>query len=886
MTRLRKLWKPALAILALLITAQVGASLLLRTRRAHDFLVAQLERSFGRSVEVAHFDVLLLPRPQLDADRVTIGEDPAFGSEYFLRAERLSAGLRWTGLLRGHFEFGTLSLVRPSLILVRNSEEKWNLERWLPLPKYRAVNNARFYGPPSAASPANRLQKIDFDDGRINFKILDEKLAFAFTGVSGSVNQVSPGRWQLSLEAQPWRSGVTLQSSGTVMVRGDIAGTSARLQPAEIQIHWEKVSLADLFRLFRDHDYGVRGVFALDATARSGGAEYGQASDAQPGDWTYSLQARATQIHRWDLTERADNPRVNVNLKGRWNILAGNMRADQLFVETPKSNLQGNAHFSNSAGPVGEVRFDSAGIHAADLLSWFRAFHPGVNDGITADQFFTGAVTVRGWPLDFEHVVFSSKGGSVQVPGLNAPLRIGPVNGERDHGQLVVEPVKISFGEQHRTALPAAADSLSAKRRPGAESRGSIDIALRHDFAKHAGNFSIEGHIDKTEDVLRVLSQVGYPLNRGWQLAGAASAALRWEWANPASRGRWNGRVDVTKADLQVAGLNQPVRMNVARLDWKDGIRTVQIGDAEGFGASWSGSLRHDPEPAEAQGTNTKWNFQLHADHLDAAELDRWVGPRARPNWLRRLSESLLGGAAPNPAASELLRRVNAEGELRVDEFTVQKLKLSNLSARSSLHDLRLDVRNAEAQWAGGKVRGNVLAVFLPRPSYEISADLEGVNLAQLPPGILIAERLGGSASATLHFTAQGVGREELLQKLAGKGDVKLRNVEFRGWDVSASVADGEPRTGASRWAAGEGVFAIRDRGIVLAGLRLEDDRESTLVKGVVSFEQNANLTIQTTSDAQRASHKLGGGHIIKISGPLDLPQVSIESAIAREPAD
>jgi len=34
----------------------------------------------------------------MDAHGITVGEDPSFGYGYFLRAERLSAGLRWAGL--------------------------------------------------------------------------------------------------------------------------------------------------------------------------------------------------------------------------------------------------------------------------------------------------------------------------------------------------------------------------------------------------------------------------------------------------------------------------------------------------------------------------------------------------------------------------------------------------------------------------------------------------------------------------------------------------------------------------------------------------------------------------------------------------------------------
>src|SRR5208282_5982466 len=131
-------------------------SLLVRTHRVHGYLVAHLERAFGRQVEVVSFDARILPSPRLDANGVTVGEDPSFGHEYFLRAEHLSAGLRWMGLLHGHFEFGTMSLNKPSLILVRNVEGRWNLERWLPPAKTDASQGLRSYGPPSPIAPVNR----------------------------------------------------------------------------------------------------------------------------------------------------------------------------------------------------------------------------------------------------------------------------------------------------------------------------------------------------------------------------------------------------------------------------------------------------------------------------------------------------------------------------------------------------------------------------------------------------------------------------------------------------------------------------------------------------------------------------------------------------------
>jgi hypothetical protein len=881
MQRARKWWRLALSIVALLIAAQIGASFLAQSRGIHKYLVAQLERAFGRTVEVRHFNILLLPRPMLDAEQVSIGEDPAFGNEYFLRAEHLTAGLRWSGLLRGHFEFGTLSLSRPSLILVRNERGEWNLERWLPPAKSTLGAGSLFYGARAQQTPSNQLRKIDIDDGRINFKIGDEKLPFAFLEVSGSVEQVSPGRWQLQLGAQPWRSGVTLQSTGTLLVRGDVAGTSARLQPAEVHVHWGKVSLADLFRLLRGQDYGVRGVFSLDGSAKSGAADRANGPEMVPGDWTFAVHARAAQIHRWDLIERSDNPAANVNLEGRWNAGMRNVSAERLLVETARSNFHGSARFALNSAPAWEIRLDSAGIQAADLLSWYRAFDANVNNGIVVEQFFTGGVTLHGWPLEVEQASFSSLGGEVRMPGLNAPLRIGAFVGGRQRSNLNVAPVQISYAPPERSEKITLAAATTGKRR-SAESKSAVEIGLTHDFSKRAGDLSINGQIENVEDVLKIMSALGRPLNRGWELTGPVSAALHYQWGN-ATRA-WSGHIDANRAVLEVAGLNQPLQLNKARLDWNDGLRSATVTDVEGFGATWSGQLAQTGVADTDE--SAKWNFQLHANHLDAANLDRWMGPRARPGWLQRLLPSLLGGSAANLAPSELLRRVNAEGEVRVDDFTLENVKLSQVRASGALHDFHLDLRQAEARCAGGRLRAKVRAAFLPRPSYDVIAELERINLQQVPAPGNWPERFAGLASGTVHLTTQGVGRDELLQHLAGKGELRLRDVEFHGWDLSASMADGAPREGASRWASGEGAFLVRDRGIIFPGLRLNVGSEITLLKGTLSFVQDSDLALQTLIDDQTMPSFPEQGYVLKISGQLDVPKISFERLVAHRPAD
>jgi len=146
-----------------------------------------------------------------------------------------------------------------------------------------------------------------------------------------------------------------------------------------------------VFRLIGGRDFGVRGTFAAEATAESGGVAAAGGAHAMPGDWFFSVNARASEIHRWDLTERSDNPRVGVHAAGRWNAGIGTLTADDLVIESPRSNVRGIASLKSVAESSMDLRVDSAGIQAADMLDWCRAFRPGVSEDIRAEQ-----VTDRG----------------------------------------------------------------------------------------------------------------------------------------------------------------------------------------------------------------------------------------------------------------------------------------------------------------------------------------------------------------------------------------------------------------------------------------------------------------------------------------------------------
>jgi hypothetical protein len=880
--KLRKFWKLGVALVLLAIAAQLAVFFVLRTHRVHEYLIARLERTFGRRVEVQAFAVTLLPLPSLYANGISVAEDPAFGNEYFLRADRLSARLRLLGLAHGRFEFGTLTLERPSLILVKNAEGRWNLERWLP----PAVggDTGRSYGPRAQDAPTNRLAKIVISEGRLNFKLGEDKKPFAFTNVDGSVEQIAFGRWQLNLEAKPWRSGLQLQSTGTIQVRGEAAGTSARLRPARLLVRWTQASLADLVRLVRGQDEGVRGLFDLEAAAESGTKE--SRIDAAPGEWAFSLTARASQIHRWDLTERADNPRLDLRWKGRWFPADGSVSVEEMVLGSPKSNLRGTATLTTVPETRFTVRVDSAGIQASDLLAWYRAFEPGVAEGVSAEQYFTGGAKFSGWPLKLESAAFSSAGGKITIPGFAAAPRVGAVRGGMEKNSFVIEPATISWSSDAGEKNGGARKNQETPKGKAVPTN-SVAVGMRYDFDSSEGSVTLSGQTEETDDVLAAATAIGKQLNRGWEWKGQTIANLRWDWGNEKTRG-WNGQIEFSKGALEIAGLNQPVKVKAGFLRWQGGKKSVALESVEAFGGEWSGEIVENVHASPDIGP--RWRFKLHADSLSATDLDRWVGPRARPSWLERLLPAMLGGSPGQSAGqganvSELLRRVDAEGEMGVDEFDLEKIKLRQVRAQASLRELHLKLQNCQAQWASGSLQGSMAATFGVKPVYELKLQAAGLNLAQVPLAGKVADRVMGTMSGNLELKTEGVGRDALLDELRGEGRIQLKKVEFRGWDVQASFAAGTPHAGASRWNDGEGVFHVSERSLEVNHLWLRAGQEELRLKGSISFGRQADLTLENASTAGK-QRGAGPERVMQISGPIEGPKVAIQNISAQQPGD
>ena len=186
-------------------------------------------------------------------------------------------------------------------------------------------------------------------------------------------------------------------------------------------------------------------------------------------------------------------------------------------------------------------------------------------------------------------------------------------------------------------------------------------------------------------------------------------------------------------------------------------------------------------------------------------------------------------------------------------------------------------MRDAEAEWAGGTARGALSAAFSVLPHYEISAEVDRANLSEFPWSTHWAEYWSGTASGKVHLTTSGIGRDALLAQLGASGELHLKNLELRGWDIGASMDTGTLHTGSSRWASGEGEFTIADRAVHLDALTLENPHVITRLDGTLDFSQDIKLTFAPAMADKRGVKSATSTRLFQLRGPLEKPVAAVE---------
>jgi hypothetical protein len=880
-TMLKHKWLRFILVVAVLLpAASVVFSRALRSSAARRYLTAHLAASFGRPVDVSWFDFSLFDGARIEAHLVTVSEDPRFGNEYFLRADTVTAGLRWSALLAGRFEFGDVSLSRPSLNLVRDAQGNWNIERWLP-PASAGVRPG-FVGPisPSAGVRATRPSRIDVDGGRINFKQGDNKSPFALVAVSGRVEQSAGGRWQLDLEARPMRAGVELQDMGTMSLRGSMAGTTARLQPAELALAWRAASLADALRIVRGDDYGLRGRLALDLSAHiapPGSSDNNGANDGY-AQWSIFGVARLTGLHGWRLTERETDPSANLSVEMSWRLGQPHVEFRKVLLDMPQSHLEGTGGVDWARGPHPELHLVSSTLALNDVLSWYRAVRPGVAEDLQTQGTLGLDLKLGGWPIQLEQGTVASAGGILVGKSQPVMLRIGALRAAVVRGGIEFGPTGVSV-EGSGIGAGNAALAEATELQNSFVARGSLmppaGSAFRWppDWA-----VSFEGATSRVQDWLRAMETLALPVNSGWTASGGLAVNLRGNHTAAMPANAWLGTVDFAGLTLNPAYVNQALHFPKTHIEFTSTNRAITLFSADGFGTNWHGSISRKP-------SDKQWLFDLTAEHLDALELDRWLGPRARPGFFARLTGADPGAAA-DPPPDSVVTRLAARGRLRIGAIDLPPLHIEKFDGQAELDGRSVQIVTAQADFFGGKISGSLDAQLAHNPSYKFQGRFDRVDLALLGRGVpSLTGRIGGIASATLTLSAHGVGRQDLIDSMEGQGTLNGRNAVLRGFDLSSAIP-GNPSDGTpDLFALVQGAFRIQDKSIELSNFILDHSHSRLAAEGRIDFSHALNIRVRPSIFQAAVSMAPASPPSFLLGGTLESPKPILSSAVPKPPA-
>jgi len=844
--------KGIILLLAVFWIVSEGLSVAIRYTPLQKVLATRLEAVFGRPVEVGSYDFSLWDGPTLSARSVTVGEDPQFGREYFLRAESVSVRLRWQSLLRGRIEAGTVSLDRPSLNIVVTPDGRLNLAEWLPRAAESAPQKGLMATP--AASPALRFRRLEVEDGRLNFKRAFEKLPFAFIGVTGAVEANRPGRWTIDLQGTPWRAAAMTQQAGVLHLSGEVGGTSSRLRPAALDVEWQGASVSDVLRLLRGDDHGIRGFLSLAVNARTEG---------QDGRWSLQGRAALRQIHGWDIPLRSDNPSLNLAGTLDWDPASPVVQFTNIALDAPNSRARASGRIlwnrsgeesSERLQPPDEVALSSARIDMGDVLAWIRAFRTGITDSLSVHGSAQVQAKFAGWPPHVVNAEAAMDAIEVGVTGVPRTARLDPVTFRFVRGKAATFAADLAWGPSHN---PDGAFRLEASFRPT-----PAGLAEWH----------VTGRTAQTRDLIAGAGALGWNISHGWDLGGPFACDLRWSDIPYQSLPRLASSIGSVAfqpvgwieiggssrtsedADLRVPFLNQPISQIGARAEFKPGSARVSVSSAQAFGTQWSGTFnRREPDG--------EWQFSLSAGRLATIDLDRWLNPAWKESFLDRMLPFL--SARPATVAPENLR---AAGRIAVGELVLPPLHVSHLQGNLEFDGRQIALSNASGQFYGGRLGGSLDAILSAVPVYRTSFDFSDVNLSSLASASpKLAKLLSGSASGQIWLEAHGASRAGLIGSLTCQGHARLSNAELRKFDISMPLGDsGENETtlfpdGSATFSCGQGKVEFQKLDLLSgAGGWIQGTGSVDFTRNI-DFRLRALSTLPDNPDQQLAAFHLGG---------------------------
>jgi hypothetical protein len=836
-----------LVLLVLLFLFRPGAS------RLKSRITVSISAAVGRSVDIGSVHLRLLPRPGFDLENLVVYDDPAFGAEPMLRASEVTADLRLTSLVRGRLEIARLDLTDPSLNLVHGPNGRWNLEALLERTAHMPL------APTGKAKlePRPGFPYIAATGARINFKSGQEKKPYALTNAEFSLWQDSENAWGVRLKAQPFRTDMNLNDTGTLQVDGTWQrAASLRDTPLQLNIEWNRAQLGQLTKFFTGSDQGWRGDVLLDVTL-----------SGSPGNLQIASNSSIQDFRRYDI-QSGPALRLAGHCDGQFSSI--NQQFHELICTAPVGS--GLITLKGGAGLPGSGKYQLVLMAENVPASAAVALAQRAKNNLPPDLAANGTVSGN---FSFErdalkaHARFEGRGevsefrmaseankaelGPETIPfaliGGDSGARIALKNSGRKSAGGMRDPQgpHLEFGP-FPLAFPAAGHAASATVRGWANLAGC--------------NFSVVGETEVGK-TLRAARLFGIPSQQA-AVEGSALVDLQiaGAWAGNSS-GRaagfagpqTTGTAKLRNVRVEVRGAGGAVQIASADLRLlPDQVRVERL-TAMAAETSWTGSLSL-PRGCGSPGA-CQIHFDLKADQIGLTELSEWVSPPAKKRpWYRVLESSARVGAP-------FLASVHASGQITADRLLVRDFEASHVSANVSLDAGKLEMSNLSTDFLEGKQRGEWHADFNVKPAMcGGSGTFTGISLERIAD-TMKDQWIAGTASASYEIkgtcpadfwtsavaTLQFDVKDGTLPRLSLAGDdgpLKISRLSGR-----ASIVGGQ--------------IEVKDA-------KLDSSSGKFLLSGTASLKQQLDLKLAADPNGSSAAG-------FTITGTLAEPRVSRSTA-------
>ncbi len=793
--RRKRLWVAAFFLLVLVL----ALPLLLNLEMFRGPVHRALERELGRPVEMASLTARLLPRPSVVAERVMVHDDPAFGPEPFLYAERVDCRLPTRVFWTWRLECSEIFFSHPTINLVRAPTGAWNVAGLLVAGR---------------ASPVVHLPPVSATEGRVNVKFGASKQVYALTDVRLRLEPRVQGRWQINLEATPMRVDRRLGETGTLHLQGE-AGPAREFSsvPFFLDAAVDGGSLAQWWTLFRGTE--------LPVTATT---SWQLRFEGTPADWTVRGTLNLAELRRWDLLASPRSPRWQMDVVLRRLADEDLLIVEEAVVRARQTEVQLAGRIQQ---PFGQRRWElevsSARLSLDELVAQLAGLKAGFAPALRCEGDAQATLQIAGPVSTWKGTLAAPAGAAVRVPGLSQPVQLSDLRLRYESGRLSLEPLTLRF----------APDSALA-----------VSGELKLDDPQLPYRLRWKSAQVQLEPLWRTAEALGWNLFRQARWEGRAQLDLEWRGRlrgaapPPWPESGWQGSLEVRDARFRPPEFNHSLEIPLLRFTWKGAAAEAQPLVVR-LGENNLTASAQRRKPGEA------WNFTLAGARLRLSDVNDLVNPAQR-GFFERLTRS---DSRPPPDWS----RGMAVGKLHIGELAAGPLRLAGVEADADWQAGLLSLQHLRFRAYAGRFDGDLRSDFrVSPPHYRLAGNIRQMEVAELlTDSTSLGNLFAGLVSAEMALESSGATPRDLRRNLNGRIVGGINHGTLTRFNVLAALAQaGGQSPGPS--ASGDvtpmqslaGEFRVGEEKVELTSAQMIVEGAALELSGSVGFDGRLDLSL------------------------------------------